>query len=177
MRVWCSMTNATYSRVSDTAQSTWKKSTASSVAACARKKARQRSSRTAGGGIRCERKILRIVPAPIRCPRRRSSPCTRTTPQLGLSRASLTISSASSPVSGGRPGALGWVHFLVTMRRCQRSSVPGVTIRCASSALGRIPGQRGEQRPVRPVDSWFGVGAAEHCHLVTQDEDLGVLRR
>ena len=34
---------------------------------------RQQSSRTAGGGIRCERKILRMVPAPIRCPRRRSS--------------------------------------------------------------------------------------------------------
>jgi hypothetical protein len=29
------------------------------------------------------------------------------------------ISPASSTASGGRPGALGWVHFLVTMRRCQ----------------------------------------------------------
>jgi hypothetical protein len=78
------------------------------VAACARGKVRQRSSRTCEGGIRWERKILRMVPAPVRCPRRRSSPWIRTTPRRGLSRASLTISPASSPASGGRPGALGW---------------------------------------------------------------------
>ena len=72
-RVPCSMTNATYSRVSDTAQSMWKKSTARIVAACARRKLCQRSSRAAGGGIRCERRILRMVPVLIRCPRRRSS--------------------------------------------------------------------------------------------------------
>ncbi len=44
------------------------------------RKVRQRSCRTAGGGIRCGRKILRMVPAPIRRPRRRSSPWTRITP-------------------------------------------------------------------------------------------------
>ena len=91
-----------------------------------------------GKGIRWERRILRMVPAPVRCPRRRSSPWIRTTPQRGLSLASLTINFASSLASGGRPGAFGWVHFLATMRRCQRSSVPGVTIRCARSAVGRI---------------------------------------
>jgi len=62
----------------------------------------------------------------------------RTTPQPGLSLASLTISPASSPASGGRPGCLGWVHFLVTMRRCQRSNDPGLTIRCARSDPGKI---------------------------------------
>ena len=36
---------------SDTAQSMWKKSTAV-LGACARRKVRQRSSRTTGGGIR-----------------------------------------------------------------------------------------------------------------------------
>jgi hypothetical protein len=167
----------TYSRVSDTAQSMWKKSTARIVAACARRKVRQRSSRAAGGGIRCERRILRMVPAPIRCPRRRSSPWTRTTPQRGLSRASLTISSASSPASGGRPGALGWVHFLgdhapVPAQQCSRGDDP-----VRPQRLGQEPGQRGEQRPVRPSDPRLGAAAAQHRHLVTQDQDLGVLRR
>jgi hypothetical protein len=97
-----------------------------------------------------------MVPAPIRCPRRRSSPRIRTTPQRGLSLASLTISSASSLASGGRPGALGWVHFLVTMRRCQRSSVPGVTIRCASSALGRIRASAASS--ARSAQSILGLG-------------------
>lgn len=97
-----------------------------------------------------------MVPAPIRCPRRRSSPWIRTTPQLGLSRASSTISSASSPASGGRPGVLGWVHFLATMRRCQRSSVPGVTIRCARSALGRIRANAASS--ARSVQSILGLG-------------------
>jgi len=78
------------------------------------------------GGNRRERRILRIVPAPTRWPRRRSSPWIRTTPQRVLSLASLTIRSANSPASGGRPGALGWVHFLVT-RQC----------RCLSSANHR----------------------------------------
>jgi hypothetical protein len=36
------------------------------------------------------------------------------------------------------PGDRGWVHFLVTMRRCQRSSVPGVTIRCRRKPFGSI---------------------------------------
>ena len=38
---------------------------------------------------------------------------------------------------GGRPGGLGWRHFAAAMRRCQRSSVPGVTIRHARSAFGK----------------------------------------
>jgi hypothetical protein len=39
----------------------------------ARRKARHRSSRAVGGGIRRPRQISRILPAPIRCPRRRYS--------------------------------------------------------------------------------------------------------
>lgn len=34
------------------------------------------------------------------------------------------------------PAGLGWAHFRATRRRCQRSSVPGVTIRCARRTLG-----------------------------------------
>jgi hypothetical protein len=39
-------------------------------------------------------------------------------------------------LTGGRPGALGYVHFHLTSRRCQASSVPGVTIRCTRRCLG-----------------------------------------
>jgi hypothetical protein len=150
------MTNATYSLVSDIAQSMWKKSTARIVVACAIRNARQLSSRLAGGGNRRERRILRIVPAPTRWPRRRSSPWIRTTPQRVLSLASLTIRSANSPASGGRPGALGWVHFLVTRRRCQRSRVPGVTIRRLRSTVGRIRASAASS--ARSVQSIFGLG-------------------
>ena len=42
---------------------------------------------------------------------------------------------------------------------------------------GQDPGQRGEHRPIRPVHPRPWVAAAQHRHLVTQDQDLGVLRR
>jgi len=80
----------------------------------------------------------------------------RTTPQRGLSRASWTISSASALGSGGRPGALGWVHVFVTMRRCQRSSVAGLTIRRARSALGRI--RASAASTARSAQSILGLG-------------------
>jgi hypothetical protein len=51
-RVPVSMTTVTYRRWSVSTQSTWKKSVASSVAAWARKKADQGSSRCADGGMR-----------------------------------------------------------------------------------------------------------------------------
>jgi hypothetical protein len=44
----------------------------------------------------------------------------------------------SSSGTGGRPGALGWRHFAATSRRCQRNSVPGVTIRQSRNPLGLI---------------------------------------
>jgi hypothetical protein len=44
----------------------------------------------------------------------------------------------SSSGTGGRPGGLGWRHFAAARRRCQRSSVPGVTIRQALSVFGMI---------------------------------------
>jgi hypothetical protein len=76
-----------------------------------------------------------MVEAATRYPSRRSSPWTRTTPQRRFSRASRKISAMSSSAIGGRPGGLGWRHLAAAIRRCQRSSVPGVTIRHARSAL------------------------------------------
>jgi len=77
-----------------------------------------------------------MVEAATRYPSRRSSPWTRTTPQRRFSRASRKINATSSSLTGGRPGGLGWRHLAAAMRRCQRSSVPGVTIRHDRNAFG-----------------------------------------
>jgi len=71
-------------------------------------------------------------------PSRRSSPWILTTPRRVFSRARRRISATSSSGTGGRPGGLGWHHFAATRRRCQRSSVPGVTIRRVRSPFGMI---------------------------------------
>ena len=103
-----------------------------------RRGVRHDSSRWRGGGIRCVRRILRIVEAATRCPSRRSSPWIRTTPHVLFSVASRTISATRSSAIVGRPGDLGWVHLRATSRWCQRSSVPGVTRRDARTVLGSI---------------------------------------
>ena len=79
-----------------------------------------------------------MAEAATRCPSRRSSQWILTTPHRVFSRARRKISATSSPGRGGRPGGLGWRHFAATRRRCQRSSVPGVTIRRAHSPFGMI---------------------------------------
>jgi len=88
--------------------------------------------------MRWARRIFRMVEAATRCPSRHSSPWILTTPHRAFSRARRTISATSSSGNGGRPGALGWRHLAATSRRCQRISVPGVTIRRARSPLGMI---------------------------------------
>jgi hypothetical protein len=155
-RVWSSMTNATYRRLSVNAQSTWKKSAARSVAAWARRKTRQDRSCPDGGGMRWARRILRMVEAATRCPSRRSSPWILTTPHRVFSRARRRISATSSSGTGGRPGGLGWRHFAATRRRCQRSSAPGVTMRRARSALGMF--LVSAARTARPVQDIRGLG-------------------
>src|SRR6266536_3858861 len=67
------MTIATYNRFSVTV-STWKKSIASRPSAWAPRKVRQVSSRRVDGGTLLARRILRMVEAATRWPRRRSSP-------------------------------------------------------------------------------------------------------
>jgi hypothetical protein len=74
----------------------------------------------------------------------------------GFSRARRRISAMSSSGTGGRPGALGWRHFAATSRRCQRSSVPGVTIRRARSPLGMILASAA--RTARSVQDIHGLG-------------------
>ena len=118
--------------------STWKKSIASRLSAWARRKVRQVSSRRVDGGTLLARRILRMVEAATRWPRRRSSPWMRTTPQVRFSLARRTIRATSSSPIGGRPGGFGCRHRAAISLRCQRNNVPGVTIRWARSAFGSI---------------------------------------
>ena len=99
-----------------------------------------------------------MVEAATRCPSRRSSPWILTTPHRVFSRARRTISATSSSGTGGRPGGLGWRHFAATRRRCQRSSVPGVTIRRARSPFGMILASAAST--ARSVQDMRGLGFA-----------------
>src|SRR5262245_28684024 len=55
------------------------------------------------------------------------SPAIRWSPQRAFSRARRSTSSRISPPIGGRPLRLAYVQRRATSRRCQRSSVAGVT--------------------------------------------------
>jgi hypothetical protein len=65
-----------------------------------------------------------------------SSPCTLRYPQGGFSCATRSTSSRISRQVLGRPDWFGYVHLRVIRRRCQASSVPGVTSRWARSMAG-----------------------------------------
>jgi hypothetical protein len=99
------MTNRQYRRCKVTAQSTWKKSTASMVAACACRNVRQVVSvfRMGTGGIFRTLRIRRMVDALARWPTFSSSPWIRLYPQAGFSRAVCSISAATLASTGGRP--------------------------------------------------------------------------
>jgi hypothetical protein len=105
-----------------------------------------------GAGLRRRaRKIRRTVASLTWWPSRHSSPCTRRYPQAGFSRASRSTRSRMSWLVRGRPGRLGYVHLRLISRRCQASSVPGVTSRWARSACWRTArwyaARRGSARP------------------------------
>jgi hypothetical protein len=103
------MTNRQYRRCRVTAQSTWKKSTASIVAAWACRNCRQVVSvrRCGAGGIFRAWRIRRMVDALTRWPSLRSSPWILLYPQSLFSVASRSISAATSALAGGRPVRFG----------------------------------------------------------------------
>ena len=171
------ITNATYSRLSVTTQSTWKKSVASSVAAWARRKLRHDSSRVAGGGMRWARRIFRIVEAATRCPSRHSSPWIRTTPHPRFSRAIRKISSTRSSGAGGRwpPRRLR----LAPLRR-NESAVPAQQRSRGDDPMPakrfrQDPPERCEHGPVGPRQGWLRVRPVQDRDLVPQHEYLRVL--
>jgi hypothetical protein len=92
-----------------TAQSTWKKSVASIVAACVCGNCRQVASvrRSGAGGIFRVLRIRRMVDALTRWPSLSSPPRIRWYPQPLFSVASRSISAAISALIGGRPMRFG----------------------------------------------------------------------
>jgi hypothetical protein len=104
-----SITKKQYRRCRVTAQSTWKKSVASIVAACARRKFRHVVSvrRRGAGGIFSALRTRRIVDALTRWPTLSSSPWILLYPQPLFSVASRSMSAAISALAGGRPVRFG----------------------------------------------------------------------
>jgi hypothetical protein len=92
-----------------TAQSTWKKSAATMVAACVCRNCRQVVAvcRFGAGGIRSALRTRRIVDALTRWPNLNSSPWMRWYPQRWFSVASPSMSAAISALTGGRPVRCG----------------------------------------------------------------------
>jgi hypothetical protein len=105
-RLPTSITNKQYSRWSVTAQSTWKKSVASIVAACTCRNCRQVVSvcRFGTGGIFSAMRARRIVDVLTRWPSLSSSPWIRWYPHEAFSVASRSMSAA---LTGGRPVRFG----------------------------------------------------------------------
>src|SRR6266545_2815717 len=108
--------------------STVRKSQASMLAACARKKARHDECIRCGAGwFRASSSTLRTEVAETAIPRPLSSPTIRLYPQCGFSPARRRMSSRSERSSGGRPGLrCEYVQRRATSWRCQRSSVSGL---------------------------------------------------
>ena len=103
------MTNRQYRRWRVTAQSTWKKSVASTAEAWVCRNFRQVMSvrRCGAGGIFSAFRTRRMVDALTRWPSFSSSPWILLYPQLVFSVASSSISAAISALTGGRPVRLG----------------------------------------------------------------------
>ena len=57
-------------------------------------------------------------------------------------------------LAGGRPGGLGYVHLRRIRRRCQASSVPGVTRRWRRSPAGSS--RASAARTAQPAQSSLG---------------------
>ena len=93
-------------------------------------------------------RIRRIVPAPMRYPRPRSSPWMRRCPHRGFCPASRRTSSRISSGTGGRPAAFGIGPFLL-----DQAPVPGEQGGgCHDPVQRQVPGQQ----PCQARRSWPG---------------------
>jgi hypothetical protein len=140
---------------------------------------RQQVSALGGAGRRRRaRKIRRTVASLTWYRSRVSSPCTLRYPQAGFSCATRTTRSRISRLILGRPDWFGYIHLRVIRRRCQASSVPGVTSRWARGTAGssRASAHRLD-RPVGPVQLGSGELTPQHRDLMTEHHDLRILGR
>ena len=93
----------------------------------------------------------------------------------GFSPASRSTRSRISAAIGGRPGVFGYVQCAAINRRCHANSVAGVTSRhtaAHAAAAGRA--QRTAPDPTKTTSD--APPTAQHRNLVTQHQNLGVLR-
>ena len=118
--------------------STVRKSHASMLAACARKKARHvERVRRGAGWTPASSSTLRTEVAETAMPTPVSSPTIRLYPQCGFSLARRRISSRSVRSSGGRPGLRReYVHRRAISWRCRRSNVSGLNEKAAHPGRG-----------------------------------------
>ena len=141
-----------------TAQSMWKKSVASRVAAWARRNVRHASSRCAGGGIRCAQ-----VLADGGCRDPVAEPAQLALDPYDAPAAVLPRQAQDQrrELVGDRRASrrLGWRHFAATILLCQRSSVPGVTIRCRSAFGKRRASAASTARSGHVISAWDSPGA------------------
>ena len=100
------------------------------------------------------------------------------------------LSSGDGPAAG--PGAVqghragGGQAAATAMRMICQPGIPPATAAWTGEVaapgpypqgLGKQPGQRGEDRPVRPVQLGLRVLPPQHCHLLAQHQESGVFRR
>ena len=173
-----SITNRQYKRSRVTAQSMWKKSTASNVAACAWRNCRQLVSvhRLGAGGIRSARRTRRIVDAPTRWPSLSSSPWIRWYPsRCSRSRAARSARRSRRCRRPSRPAGIRPLpgdQAAVPPQHGSRRDQP-----VHPQPSGQEPDQRGEDRAVGPVQPGPRSGAAQHGDLVPQHQEFRVFRR
>jgi hypothetical protein len=108
-------------------------------------KVRQWVSIQQGAGPRClAARMRRMVPVPMWCPSRVSSPWMRRCPQRGLSRASRMMSSRSSAPMRRRPGGLRIGPFLGDQALVPGQESGGGDESVATQLAGQEPGQGGQ---------------------------------
>ncbi len=155
-----------------------KKSTASTLAACACRKLRHEERVRSGAGWRpASSSTLRTDVAETLMPRPLSSPTIRLYPQCEFSRARRRIRSRSERSSGGRPCLPMCVRpaardkLAVPAQQCVRFDCEVRPSRSRHRAT-----ERSQQRPIRTRKSRPSRLTPKNRKLVTQEQDLELLR-
>src|SRR5512132_4587748 len=146
------------------------------LVACVRRNRRQLGvCRDGAGGMRWRWRIRRIVEAPTRWPSLTNSPWIRMYPPA-------RVLSRHPHYKGGEDVLDRWPSGPVRVgpSSADEAAMPAQDrVRgdqaMATQCAGQPPDERGEDRPVRPLQPGFGVGAAEYGDLMAQHEELDVL--
>jgi len=136
--------------------------------------------RQSAGSTPASCRICHTVEAAIGWPSLTSSPCTRRCPHIGLSVAMRITSLRIAAAVGGHPGRRRWVksHLRATSRRCQASSVAGVT---GNTSPHRCRGiSRDSAASHSRSAAWYPTPAdlaAQHRVLVPEHQEFGTFGR